>query len=94
MLVDDSWQEAKIRAKKELLQKWPSPVYTDDLYEVDSCIEIDEVGCFHIVLTKTNEKENLKPVDGYHIVPKVLIEDYMIRHSLMDTEAPFKGFRG
>jgi hypothetical protein len=42
-LVAENVKAAKQRAKAELLQGWPGRVHTDDLYEVDSCVEIRAV---------------------------------------------------
>lgn len=76
-LVAASAAEAKARAKRELLKEWPSAVHTDDLYEVDSWMELNAVNAFHVVLTKTDKQENLKPNNGYHIIPKAIVRDYM-----------------
>ena len=76
-LVADSVSEAKTRAKEKLLHGWTSPVHTDDLYEVDSCMVVGKVNHWRVVLTKTDAKENINPVNGYHIIPKALVEDYM-----------------
>ncbi|MDR3450077.1 MAG: DUF1543 domain-containing protein [Alphaproteobacteria bacterium] len=73
--------EAKKRAKAELLPGWASPVHTDDLYDVDDCIEIAGVGLVH-----TGEASHTKPVNGYHIIPKAIVEDYISRHP--DHAAP------
>jgi hypothetical protein len=80
-LVAESRQEAKQRAKADLLTGWKGRVHTDDIYEIDSCVELSKVGNFHIELTKTGGKENLKFNNGYHIIPEAVIEDYMRRTS-------------
>lgn len=87
ILVAESVAEAKLRAKKELLHGWPSPVHTDDLYEVDSCMEIDAVNSFSVVLTPTNEKENLQPHNAYHIIPKSIVEDYINRNGIQLSQS-------
>jgi hypothetical protein len=84
-LVASSLAEAKSRAKKELLKGWPGAVHTDDIYEVDSCAEIDTVNAFHVALMATPEKGNLKPNNGYHIIPKLLMEDYLNRKMRLDS---------
>jgi len=81
-LVADAAPEAKRRAKAELLKNWPSAVHTDDLYEVDSCIELGKVNSFHIALMPTEEKQTLRPNNGYHIIPKGVIADYIERHDI------------
>jgi hypothetical protein len=79
-IVCSSKPEAKVRAKKELLQDWGSPVHTDDLYEIDDCIEIrTDCPAHHIALEKTVQVENFRPVNGYHLIPKAMVENYMSR---------------
>jgi hypothetical protein len=73
--------EARARAKSELLKGWPSAVHTDDVYDIDSCIKIDTVNDFHIALTPVSEPGNLKPNNGYHSIPKPIIEEYIKRHA-------------
>ena len=76
-LVADGIRTAKQRAKAELLAGWPGRVHTDDLYEVDSCIEIDRVGAFQVTLTDTGETSAMRPVNGYCPIPKWIVEDYI-----------------
>ena len=46
-------------------------VHTDDLYDVDDCIEINKVSDFFINLNKDdNITETLKYNNGYHLYPK------------------------
>jgi len=79
-LVAENAREAKARAKAELLKNWPGPVHKDDLYEVDDCLELGTVGRYFISLEKTTLPENLKPTNGYHIVPKDHVQAYMRHH--------------
>jgi hypothetical protein len=72
--------EAKGRAKRELLKAWPLPVHTDDLHDVDDCLQIADVGDWFVTLTKTDEKEVFKPANGYHLIPKNIVQDYIDRH--------------
>ena len=52
-------------------------VHTDDLYDVDDCIEINKVSDFFINLNKDdNITETLKYNNGYHPIPKKVIETY------------------
>ena len=83
-LVAKSTTEAKARGKLELLKGWPSPVHTDDLYDVDDCIEIGCVDALHVVLEKTDKTENLRPNNGYHLIPKTVVEDYMRRKNIVE----------
>jgi hypothetical protein len=92
-LVAATMPDAKARAKQELLQGWPSPVHTDDLYEIDDCIEINQVDALYVSLEKTGEHSALKPTNGYHLVPKGMVEDYMARHGIEDKRRR-GGFEG
>jgi hypothetical protein len=88
-LVAETMFEAKARAKKELLKGWPSPVHTDDLYEIDDCIEIGRIDTLHVALEKTDRIENLRPTNGYHVIPEGMVEDYMRRKNIV--ELPKRG---
>jgi len=83
-LVATNIPEAKARAKKELLKGCPTAVHTDDIYEVDSCMELGVVNSFHVLLTQTNEKENLTPNNAYHIIPKAIVETYMKQNGISE----------
>ena len=88
-LVAGSVAEAKSRGKAELLAGWPGRVHTDDVYEVDDCIELGKVDGWHVVLTPTGEASTLQPHNGYHIIPKAVIEEYMNRRRL-DERGTFR----
>jgi hypothetical protein len=92
-LVAESVQEAKLRAKTELLIGWPERVHTDDIYEIESCVELNSIGAFHIGLTKTSDRGNLKPNNGYHVIPKSVIEDHMKRNGIEEPERYRKPFK-
>ncbi|HEU0118870.1 MAG TPA: DUF1543 domain-containing protein [Alphaproteobacteria bacterium] len=81
LLISDCLPNAKKRAKSEMLTGWGSPVHTDDLYDVDDCIEVAQVGKLYVTLTKTGEVSTAKPTNGYHLVPKGIVEEYMKRHA-------------
>jgi hypothetical protein len=81
-LVAEAATEAKLRAKSELLTKWPGPAHTDDLYEVDCCIELGRMENFYINLTKTTETSTQKPDSSYHIIPKTVVENYMQQNTI------------
>ncbi len=51
-------------------------VHTDDLYDVDDCIEINEVSNFYIHLNESNSKKELKFNNGYMPIPKKIIDEY------------------
>lgn len=78
-IVADDIIQAKIKGKSLLLQDWGAPVHTDDLYEVDDCLEIGEVDGLYVRLEKTDQPERLKPTNGYHLIPKSTVQDYIAR---------------
>ena len=76
IVVGTSEREVKARAKSELL-RGKNSVHTDDLFDIDDCLEITSVDGYHIVLEPTTELENLVPNNGYHIIPKAVVEEYL-----------------
>jgi hypothetical protein len=76
-------QEAKSKGKGALLKDLPGPAHTDDLYDVDDCLEISDLGACYVALETTGECESLKPVNGYHIIPKLIVADYVSRKSVL-----------
>jgi hypothetical protein len=76
LLVASSEREAKRRAKSMLLIGcWA--VHTDDLFEVDDCLEIGSVDGYHIFLEPTSDADALIPNNGYHIIPKATIARFI-----------------
>ncbi len=75
-MVDTGRIPVKKRAKTSML-KGKISVHTDDLYEVDDCIHLEQVDGKFIHLTPTNKPEKLKPVNGYHPVPRKVIREYL-----------------
>jgi hypothetical protein len=71
-------EEVKQRAKGELLRGAQS-VHTDDLYDIDDCLEIAEVDGQHIHLEPTSERVALEPQNGYHIIPPEVLKAYAAR---------------
>ncbi len=67
--------EVKKRAKSELLVGMQS-VHTDDLYDVDDCLEVTEVDGHHIHLEPTTESQPFTPTNGYHIIPPEVVAAY------------------
>ena len=58
-------------------------VHTDDLYDVDDCIEINKVSDYFINLKKDDSK--MKPLEynnGYHPIPKKVIEKYKLLNNI------------
>ena len=78
-LVAGGEDEAKRRAKASLLQGMES-VHTDDLYEVDDCLEIGEVAGLHVHLEAVGETPPPEPHNGWHPLPDAAIADYLARH--------------
>ena len=74
-------REVKSRAKSELLKGFHS-VHTDDLYEVDDCLEISDVDGFSVALEPTEERQAWEPNNGYQIVPKPVVQEYMQRKGI------------
>ncbi|HEX3718200.1 MAG TPA: DUF1543 domain-containing protein [Verrucomicrobiae bacterium] len=79
-LVAASEAEVKQRAKANLLRGTQS-VHTDDLYDVDDCLEIAEVDGQHIHLESTSEPTDFEPRPGYHIIPPKVLAAYAARPS-------------
>jgi hypothetical protein len=73
--------DVKKRAKSELLLGTQS-VHTDDLYDIDDCLEIAEVDGQHIHLEPTPERVVLDPQNGYHIIPPEVLAAYAARRGL------------
>lgn len=74
-VVATSEDDVKKRAKSELL-KGTQSLHTDDLYDVDDCLEITEVDGLHVNLEPTGEAQEFSPNNGYHIVPPDVVASY------------------
>jgi hypothetical protein len=74
-VVAENEAEVKRRAKAELLPGAQS-VHTDDLYEIDDCLEITEVDGQHLHLDPTSEKTLLTAQNGYHVFPPEIVAAY------------------
>jgi hypothetical protein len=79
-VVADSESEVKSRAKAELMKN-VQKVHTDDLYDVDDCLEVSEVSGYYVVLEPTNTVVEWLPNNGYHLVPKSLVDEFIQRKS-------------
>jgi hypothetical protein len=77
-VVAASEADVKKRAKAELLRGAQS-VHTDDLYDIDDCLEITEVDGRHIHLEPTAERPVFDPQNGYHIIPPDVVAAYAAR---------------
>jgi hypothetical protein len=72
-IVAASEAEVKKRAKGELL-KGAQSVHTDDLYDLDDCLEISEVDGLAVCLEPTSETATNEPHSAYHVIPKDVVE--------------------
>ena len=70
-------KEVKQRAKGELLQGTQS-VHTDDLFDIDDCLEVSEVDGHHIHLEPTSDTQPFAPNNGFHIVPPGIVAAYAV----------------
>jgi len=80
-LVAATEPEVKRRAKAALL-RGAQQVHTDDLFDVDDCLEIVEVDGQHVHLEPTSENVILEPQNGYHIIPPEIVARYAARRKL------------
>ena len=83
-VVAASEKDVKQRAKAELL-KGAQSVHTDDLFDIDDCLEIAEVDGHHIHLEATAESEAFAPNNGYHIIPPEVVRAYAASRNLTAT---------
>jgi hypothetical protein len=80
-VVAEGEAEVKARAKRELLRGTQS-VHTDDLYDIDDCLEIAEVDGHHLQLEPTEETQAFEPNSGYHIIPAAVVAAYAVSRQL------------
>jgi hypothetical protein len=78
-LVAETLQDAKRRAKATLLTGGMTELHTDDLYEVDTCLQIGSVGGLHVVLTPTTRAGGLKVTSCYRPLPDAVIDAWIAR---------------
>jgi hypothetical protein len=81
-LVAGDEQEVKRRAKHELLHG-ASAVHTDDLFDVDDCLAIEQVDGRHIHLELAGAPRSLIPTNGYHIIPESVTQAYAASRGLL-----------
>lgn len=72
-----------------LMDKWfgdPRRVHldsnTDNLFDVDDCLEISEVDGWHIHLEPTTETQPFEPGNGFHVIPKPVVAAYVEKRGL------------
>lgn len=78
-LVASDRHAAKSRAKSISVTALPGHLHTDDLHELDDCITLKRVGPYYVELKATDETAAFRPVNGYHIIPDPVIQDYLSR---------------
>jgi hypothetical protein len=80
-VVAETEKQVKIRAKSELLLGTLS-IHTDDLYDVDDCLEIAQVDGHHVHLEVAEEPASYHPVCAYHIIPRAVVAAYAVSRNL------------
>ncbi|MGC4043309.1 MAG: DUF1543 domain-containing protein [Armatimonas sp.] len=80
-LVAGDTKEVKQRAKQTLL-RGTDQLHTDDLYDIDDCLEIMEIDGQHVYLEPTAETRPFAPNNGYHVLPKGIVQAYAISRGL------------
>ncbi|HEX4129889.1 MAG TPA: DUF1543 domain-containing protein [Pirellulales bacterium] len=81
-LVADDEREAKQRAKQNLLRGADS-VHTDDLFDIDDCLEISQVAGRHVHLVPVETSCPIVPHNGYHVIPDEVVRAYAARRGLI-----------
>jgi hypothetical protein len=81
--VASSEDEVKKRAKAELLAG-KIAVHTDDLFDIDDCLEVTCVDGYRVGLEPTADTSALVLNNGYHIIPKSVIAEYLAKTASHD----------
>jgi hypothetical protein len=81
-VVAETEQQVKLRAKSELLRGTQS-VHTDDLYDIDDCLEIAQVDGHHIHLEPTTSTQPFEPNNAFHVIPKPVVAAYAKSRNLV-----------
>ena len=71
--VGSSGKEVKQRAKEHLCRGL-NVVHTDDLFEVDDCILVDEIDGYHVRLIESKTSQELEITNGYFPIPREILE--------------------
>ncbi len=74
-MVGRDKKNIKTRAKESMLVGLEQ-VHTDDLYDVDDCIEINKVSNLYVNLIESKIKKELRFNNGYLPIPKKIIDQY------------------
>jgi hypothetical protein len=78
-LVAETRDEAKRRARTTLMSGKLTELHTDDLYELDTCLELGAVNGWHVVLTLTDRPSVLEVHASYRPLPDEAIEAWIAR---------------
>lgn len=77
-VVAETLRQAKDTARQKLLVGMQS-VHTDDVFDVDDCIEISRIGQHFIHLEPTGAPDEMELTNGYHIIPKPVVAEWLRR---------------
>lgn len=66
--------EAKRKAKAQQLAQWDKP-HTDNVFAVDQCLEVSQVGDWYIQLAATGQSDDLQFENVYIVLPTELTSD-------------------
>src|SRR3569833_1383794 len=80
-LVAADPEDVKRRAKESLLVG-AETVHKDDLLDIDDCLAITEVAGLHVHLAREGISPPLVPNNGYHIIPKAVMQEYAAKRGL------------
>lgn len=75
-LVGSEALAVKRRAKENFLQG-KHKLHTDSLFEVDDCLQIDDVQGWYVHVTPTTRASTWQPHNDYHVLPKAVIQMFI-----------------
>lgn len=78
LVVSESEGAAKRAANAKLSKKLTS-LHTDDLFDIDDCIELQKVNSLYIHISPTTEVKQTRIWNGYHPLPESAIQKWMRR---------------
>lgn len=79
-LVSGGRREVRERARASLLQG-KIEVHTDELFEVDDCLRVDEVDGWHVHLEAVGESPPLEFHNEYLVIPRHLVREFLAARS-------------
>ena len=84
-VVAETLRQAKDTARQKLLVEMES-VHTDDVFDVDDCIEISRIGRFFVHLEPTDAPDEMLLTNGYHITPRPVAAEWLRRTRHENTQ--------